>query len=231
MEVLDLGCGPGTITAGIARLVAPGTVVGVDMESDVLERARTYALSQHITNVEFQQMNAYDLQFDDNRFDFAHAHQVLQHVSDPVGVLEEMIRVTKPGGWIAVRDADYSSFAWYPMDDRLDRWLELYMAMAEINGGEPDAGRYLLAWAHQAGLSEVVATSSTWTYTAGESALTWGKTWSDRILDSALTGQLIESGLASIDELRGISQAWLEWSRSPDAWFMVPSAEILAVVP
>ncbi len=84
-------------------------------------------------------------------FDVVHAHQVLQHVADPVAALREMARVTRPGGVVAVRDSDYAAFAWYPRLPGLDRWLALYEDAARANGGEPDAGRRLLAWAHAAG--------------------------------------------------------------------------------
>jgi len=230
MTVLDLGCGPGTITAGIARLVAPGRVIAVDVEPGVVEIAASNARTQGIENIDFRVMDGYGMALEDDSIDFAHAHQVLQHVSDPVAILSEMARVTKPGGFIAVRDSDYSSFAWYPRLPELDRWMALYQATARGNSGEPDAGRYLLAWAHQAGLTDTTSTSSTWTYPAGDSARWWGAMWADRVLNTTLATQILERGLATSDELRHIHDAWLEWSEDPDAWFMVPSGELLAVV-
>ena len=231
MTVLDLGCGPGTITTGIARLIAPGRVIAVDNEPAVIEIAEANARTQGIDNIDFQVMDGYDLALEDDSIDFAHAHQVLQHVSDPVAILSEMVRVTKPGGVIAVRDSDYSSFAWYPKSPELDRWMTLYQATARGNGGEPDAGRYLLAWAHQAGLREVASTSSTWTYPAGEAAHWWGNMWADRILNTTLAEQILERDLATRDELERINRTWIDWADDPDAWFMVPSGELLGVVP
>jgi hypothetical protein len=64
------------------------------------------------------------------------------------------------GGIVAARDGDYEAFIWYADDPRLDRWLELYRLAARANGGEPDAGRRLLAWAHEAGFADVTATAS-----------------------------------------------------------------------
>ena len=231
MTVLDLGCGPGTITTGIARLVAPGRVIAVDLEESVLEMARDNARTLGVENIDFRVMDGYELALEDDSIDFAHAHQVLQHVSDPVAILREMVRVTKPGGIIAVRDSDYSSFAWYPRLPELDEWMALYQATARGNDGEPDAGRYLLAWAHQAGLVDVTSTSSTWTYPAGEPAQWWGAMWADRTLNTDLGTQIVERDLATYDELERIYQAWMDWANDPDAWFMVPSGEILAVVP
>ncbi len=160
-RVLDLGCGPGTITVDIARLVVPARVTGVDRSAEVIEQARSYAREQAVMNLDFAAMDAYHLDLPDGVFDVSHAHQVFQHLSDPVAVLREMARVTRPGGTLAIRDGDYSGFAWYPAYDELEQWRSLYLAAARANGGEPDAGRHLLAWAHQAGFTEVIATSST----------------------------------------------------------------------
>ena len=93
-----------------------------------------------------------------------------------------------------MRDSDYAAFAWYPRLPELDRWLELYRAAARANGGEPDAGRRLLAWAHAAGLDDVTATSSTWCFATPETRAWWGGMWADRITGSALADQLRARG-------------------------------------
>lgn len=144
-----------------------------------------------------------------------HAHQVLQHVGDPMQSLREMARVCRPVGVVGVRDSDYASFAWYPRLAALDRWLELYDEAARANGGEPDAGRRLLAWAHAAGLDDVTATSSTWCYATPETRSWWGGMWAARILDSALAEQLLREQRATRTELEEISSAWQEWARAP----------------
>jgi ubiquinone/menaquinone biosynthesis C-methylase UbiE len=145
-SVLDVGCGPGTITADIGRRVAPGRVLGIDASADVIEQARRDAGGG--TNVEFSVGDLYALDTRDHTFDVVHAHQVLQHLADPVGALREMKRMCKPGGLVAARDADYGAFRWYPDEPAMDRWLALYRTIARRNAGEPDAGRFLLAWAH-----------------------------------------------------------------------------------
>jgi SAM-dependent methyltransferase len=156
-----------------------------------------------------------------------HAHQVLQHVADPVAALREMIRVCRPGGVVAARDADYAGFIWYPRSAGLDRWNELYHAAARANGGEPDAGRCLLAWAHAAGAREVLGSSSTWCYCDPESRAQWGGMWAERITGSDIASQLTAAGLASPDDLEEIATAWLAWAAEPDGWISVPHGEIL----
>jgi 2-polyprenyl-3-methyl-5-hydroxy-6-metoxy-1,4-benzoquinol methylase len=230
MEVLDLGCGPGSITVGIAGRVAPGRVLAIDADAGVLGAAEVAAREAGVSNIEFAAMDAYALDVADDSFDVVHAHQVLQHLADPVAALREMARVARPGGVVAARDADYAGWIWYPTDPRLDRWQELYRSLARAAGGEPDAGRHLLAWAHAAGLTDVRATSSSWTYTAGAGAEWWGGLWAERVLSSGVAERALSSGTATQSELAEISQAWLDWGRHPDAWLAIPHGEILATV-
>src|ERR1044072_704228 len=157
-NVLDLGCGPGTITADIARRVAPGRVLGIDLSTAVIEEARRDAGGG--ANVEFSVGDLYALEMNDHTFDVVHAHQVLQHLPDPVRALREMKRVCKPGGLVAARAGDYGAFRWSPDEPAIDRGLALYQKITRRNGGEPDAGRFLLARAHAAGFVDLVPRAS-----------------------------------------------------------------------
>ena len=143
-------------------------MLGFDRAEEVLEPARAAAVDAGVHNVEFVVGDVYALDLPDGSFDVVHAHQVLQHLTDPVAALREMRRVCAPGGVVAVRDSDYATFTWLPEDPRLTRWLELYHDVARGNDAEPDAGRQLLAWAHEAGFADVDATASVWCFaTAG----------------------------------------------------------------
>ncbi|MGH3094709.1 MAG: class I SAM-dependent methyltransferase, partial [Streptosporangiales bacterium] len=130
LDVLDVGCGPGTITVDLARRVAPGTVVGIDPSEAVIEQARANAAAARAGNVTFERGDAFALAADADTFDVVHAHQLLFHLTDPVAALREMLRVVRPGGVVAARDTDYAGAMWWPADPRLDRWLELYRAVA-----------------------------------------------------------------------------------------------------
>jgi hypothetical protein len=156
---------------------------------------------------------------------------VLQHVADPVGTLRAMAALTLPGGLVAARDSDYAGMAWYPLLPELDEWMRLYQAAARANGGEPDAGRRLGAWARRAGLVDVAVTASTWCFAADGDRSWWGGMWADRILESALARQVVETDLATGDDLRRISAGWRRWAEDPDGWFAVVHGEIVARVP
>lgn len=227
-RLLDVGAGPGTITADFAGVVAHVTATEID--EGALSLSRDLAASRGLTNLDFSVEDVHALSLPDDSFDVVHAHQVLQHVGDPVQALREMRRVTRPGGIVAARDADYAGFIWFPLLPELDRWLELYQAAARANGGEPDAGRRLLAWARSAGFADVTATASTWCYAAPDEREWWGGMWADRIIESALARQLVREERATTSELQEISDAWRRWADDADGWFLVPHGEILCRV-
>jgi ubiquinone/menaquinone biosynthesis C-methylase UbiE len=221
MTLLDVGCGPGTITADLAGRVRH--VTAVDSSAEILEVAASCAPG----NVTFAVGDVHALAFADGTFDVVHAHQVLQHVADPVRALREMRRVCRPGGLVAARDGDYQGFAWYPELPELANWLALYQRVARHNGGEPDAGRRLLSWARQAGFAEVTATSSTWCFATEQDRAWWGGMWADRIRDSAIADHALAAGFATREQLDRMSAAWRAWADAPDGWLSVLHGEIL----
>ena len=227
MKVLDVGSGPGTITADLAERVPDGHVTALEVTEEAIRLARTEATARGLTNIDFAIGDVHALDFPDDTFCVVHAHQVLQHVGDPVQALREMRRVTKPGGYVAVRDSDYAAFTWYPDVPELNEWMALYQRLARANGGQPDAGRRLLSWAGEAGFAEVTATSSTWCFANEEDRAWWGGMWADRILTSALAAQALRSGYTETD-LRQISDGWRTWATAPDGWLSVLHGEVLA---
>jgi ubiquinone/menaquinone biosynthesis C-methylase UbiE len=229
-SLLDIGCGPGTITLDLARLVAPGQTVGLDRELIPLVSARAAATEQGVTNVGFTVGDVYQLDFPDHSFDIVHAHQVLQHLTDPIAALIEMRRVCRPGGFIAARDADYAAMTWFPADPRLDRWLELYHQVARANGAEPDAGRRLLSWARAAGYKDIASTATVWCYSTPDELAWWSDLWADRITQSALAHQAVSGDFADEQELADLAVGFREWAAHEDGWFAVLNAEILCRV-
>ena len=224
-SLLDVGCGPGTITADLADLVAPGAVTAVENAPDVLSVARA---ANRATATAFVVSDVHTLGFADDTFDVVHAHQVLQHIVDPVQALREMRRVCAPGGVVGVRDSDYGAFTWYPEVPELDEWLRLYRRLARRNRGEPDAGRRLLAWAHRAGFTDVQVGSSTWCFATPEDRAWWSQTWAERVVGSRFAEQAISTGLATRGDLERLADGWHSWAADPDAWFSLLHGEIVA---
>jgi ubiquinone/menaquinone biosynthesis C-methylase UbiE len=181
-----------------------------------------------VGNVEFVAGNIYDLDFEDDTFDVVHAHQVLQHLTDPVEALREMRRVAKPGGIVAVRDADFHGMSWYPAIPELDEWMDLYQRIARRNGAEPDAGRRLVSWAQAAGFTDVAPSSSNWLYATGQQRRWQARVWGERVLHSAFAEQALEYGFAQEADLTRISAGWHRWGSTDDGWFLIPNGEIIA---
>src|SRR5690242_5010960 len=229
-RVLDVGCGPGTITADLAALVPGGYVTGIDAAEDVLTQARQEAEQRGQRNVTFDTGDVYRLDFADGTFDVVHAHQVLQHLTDPVAALREMRRVCRPGGIVAARDGDYGGFFWFPGELEMTEWLALYRAVARAIGGEPDAGRHLLAWARQARFAAVEAPGRAWGYPGGADRARGGRAGGGRPAESPVGGRAVEHGLATREDLARLAKGWLRWADSEDAWLLIPHGEILAQV-
>ncbi len=230
LDLLDVGCGPGTITADLAALVSPGRVVGLDREESPLAGARAEAAARGLDNAAYVVGDVYALDFPDGSFDVVHAHQVLQHLTDPVAALREMARVVRPGGLVAVRDSDYAAMTWHPANPGLTRWNDLYHRVARSNGAEPDAGRMLRSWALAAGLDDLTSSAAAWCFATGDERLWWSGLWADRITGSALAEQALALGLATPEDLADLGAAWRAWGNAPDGWFGVLHGELLARV-
>ena len=137
--VLDVGSGPGTITAGLARRV--GRVIGIDTSEEMVDTGRSLVKDHGIDNATFRLGSAYDLPWRDSYFDVVYAHQLLQHLAEPVRALREARRVLKTGGPLAVRDADYETNGVSPKI----RLSSGYHKVTAANGPRPTR-RFLLFW-------------------------------------------------------------------------------------
>lgn len=226
MTLLDIGCGPGSVTLDLAQQVAPGRVVGIENVEEPLIAAREAASARGDTRTRFRRGDAHALPFEDDTFDVVHAHQVLQHLSDPVRALGEMARVCKPGGWVAAREADYAAMTWHPEVPELEEWRAAYRAVARGNGAEPDAARRLRAWANAAGLTRVRFTATVWNYAEPEICRWWGQGQAERYSGPTFVGHAAVHGIAEAD-LQRMARAWRSWGEDPEAWFAILHGEML----
>lgn len=159
MRILDCGCGPGSITLGIAEKVMPGGVTGIDMGGAQLVEARERARRLGV-RAEFQEASVYDLPFQASSFDGVFSHALFEHLAHPQEALKELYRVLKPGGFIALRSPDWGGFVLQPLDPDLAQTLAAYQEMQRANGGDVYAGRKLPAWLSEAGFKYVVPSAS-----------------------------------------------------------------------
>lgn len=154
MCVLDFGCGPGTISMGLAEAVEPGELHGIDMEESQIEMARGAASAGGHRNAAFQTADVTDLPFEDNSFDVAHCNALLMHVPDTKAVLAEVRRVLKPEGIVSSREMFVdSSF----LEPELSGGWDTFSKLITANGGHPQIGKELKREFLEAGFSDISA--------------------------------------------------------------------------
>ncbi|QUW19409.1 class I SAM-dependent methyltransferase [Agrococcus sp. Marseille-Q4369] len=224
MRILDVGCGPGSITIDLARRVGDaGHVVGIDASAEVVEHARRAAADAGVGNVEFLVGDAYAPP--GGEFDVVHAHQVLQHLGEPVSALAAWRRL---GRVVAARDVIYSSTAMHPLTPELARWREIVVALQAANGGDGDAGAKLKAWAREAGFSSIETDVETRCFESAPGREFWGGQWAERAVHSAFADGTERFGLADAAERQRIADAWRAWTADDDGWMAMLHGWIIA---
>ena len=219
MSLLDCGCGPGSITLGLAEIVAPGQVVGIDIGDKQIELAQAHAVSRGISNVHFETGDIYDQRFADNSFDAVFSNAVLSHLRDPLAALTEISRVLKPGGVVGIRNPDFNGNLIDPDDPILLRTWEIIVKLVEANGGNPSIGKHQRTLLRQAGLINVEASAIYESYGSLESVRYWGDGLTEFLHEESHVRQFTELGLANAGDLTEMSMAWEKWADNPDAFF------------
>ena len=211
LRVLDFGCGPGTISMGLARAVEPGELHGIDMEESQIEMARAAAAVGGHDNATFHTGNAADLPFENDSFDVAHCHAVLMHIPDTQAVLAEIKRVLKPGGVISCREMIGGSTFFEPDVGDLGGALATFLKLLEANMGHAQMGKELKGALAEAGFGDIHASASFESFaTTGDVHFFHGFV-SGWFFSPATLEPVTKHGLASqeqIDNWRGSLDQW-----------------------
>ncbi|KAI0425008.1 methyltransferase type 11 [Xylaria sp. FL1042] len=234
MRILDVGCGPGTITLDLADHVPEGSVTGVDSSSQAIETARELCKQRGTANASFSVGDVSKLPFDDDSFDVVHAHQVLGHLPGkqdepgPVWGLREMRRVCKPGGLVCAREVDWSTIVIYPRVEGVNESLALLGRLAQ-NAGKTMAGGRGREFARRAGFSaeQISASAAVVTHT-NEAGREWaGANMASRLEASSDLKKAVELGFATEEEVARMPKAWREWAKSDDAFYSMVDGQIV----
>ncbi len=154
MRALDVACGSGAVTRVMAKIAGQGMATGVDLSQSRLDQARSRAASDHL-EIEFVCGKAQALPFADATFDYVHARMLFQYLEQPENVLDEMIRVTKPGGRVVLIDLDGQLNQLYPLPSAVSEDLNEALRLLGEQGFDPSVGRKLLTMCTHAGLTSL----------------------------------------------------------------------------
>jgi ubiquinone/menaquinone biosynthesis C-methylase UbiE len=215
MRLLDAGCGPGSITLGLAAAVAPGEAVGVDLQPAQVEQARALAAACGFAGARFEAADIYRLPYPDGSFDAVFANGVLMHLVDPARALAELRRVLRPGGIAGLRDPDLGTTIYAPTTPLLERWLSLRALVRQHNGGDPFLSRHYRRLLLEAGFFSAEAGASV------DSAGSGRETLRHAAFLKAMLDGLARTALAQ----KWLDQAGLEATAAEiDAWARRPGA-------
>jgi 2-polyprenyl-3-methyl-5-hydroxy-6-metoxy-1,4-benzoquinol methylase len=217
-RVLDVGCGPGSITLGLAEVAAH--VTGVDVDDEEFADARGYAADHGIGNVEFREGSIYELAFDDASFDVGTLFSMMETLDDPLAGLAEVRRVVRPGGLIGVSSIEYGGLILHGPDEALlRRFYELRLRIWQAQGDVHfHRGRELRSLLLRAGFVDVEVGLTYFSYGTEERIRQFGLGRAADCRDEWYVDSIARYGLAEPAELDELESAWIRWSESPDAF-------------
>jgi len=222
MSLLDCGCGVGSITLDLAELVAPGPVIGVDIDESQLEIARDNAQQRGLANVKFEQRDVYELKFDSGTFDIVLAHTLLQHLSDPLRIIQELRRVLKPSGIAAISDDDLDTVIISPPDHRLNKMVSIWKNLVSFNGGSPFYSRNLRGLMLEAGFTRTEGFAiAAEHYGRLEETRRMASVIQQQFGDPMLMDLVVSQGWAIEAELNELVDCIPKWGERPDAFMAI----------
>jgi len=200
-HVLDAGCGPGTITSGIADAVFPGHVTAIDIQPERIESARRLSEGLQMVNIRFAVATVCRLPFADASFDVTFAHALLEHVHQPLEAMAELRRVTRPGGFLALCSPDWDAFEFDSAGPEVMEAIATYRQMQD----------------HQHGCTRAGAKLTRWMTRSGFMILNRGE-WADEEASPATMAEQLALRLQAEGHLRSAS-ALRNWASQPGARF------------
>lgn len=229
-RVLDFGCGPGTISVGLARAVGEGGELhGVDLEESQIQIARAAARAGGHGNATFHVGSVTDMPFEDGYFDAAHCHTLLNHVPDTQAALAEVRRVLKPGGVLGCRELFVASCFVEPGSALIDEAWGIFTRLLAANGGHPQMGKELGGALMDAGFSDIRTSASFDFFGAPEDVAFLHAFILDWFFSPRVTGAAVMLGLATPERLEAMREALAEWRDAPSACGAFAFGEALAV--
>ncbi|KAJ6006710.1 S-adenosyl-L-methionine-dependent methyltransferase [Penicillium sp. IBT 35674x] len=234
MRILDIGCGPGSITLDLAGLVPQGTIVGIDCSETAINSAKELVQKRNVENATFEVANVLKLPYEDETFDIVCAHQVLIHLpneSSKIGAVEglkEMRRVCKTGGIVCARECDWRSAVVHPSIPGVLESMKLVEDLTALKRTSPYGGMARF-WAENAGFrsADIDTSASVVYYSCPEEVRWWGETMAQRLEQGSSLDTGVKEGLISVDQKATLPLGWRTWSAQSDAFFSMTDVQFI----
>ncbi|KAM0426615.1 hypothetical protein ACHAQK_012328 [Fusarium lateritium] len=244
--LLDVGCGPGSITIDIARRFPSARVLGLDSDSDAISMARSNAESAGVANVLFEIGDGLNLAaastpdsiFNtilnvEGGFDVVHTHQLHMHVQDAAKLMCELRAVSKPcGGLVCCRESDHGMVAFWPEKESMKQFISAIPMMLLGRGQDPYVGRKFISHALAAGFEKenMDVSVGTWIYSTPKERQEWANIMVGSIQSQETSDQIrnevATSGSRGMNMFQVLKE-WEDWVQAEDGWYAIPCPQII----
>ena len=228
--IIDFGSGLGQFTRAMGRAVPRGRVVGIERDQMQLDRSKRLAADDDEPRlVDFRAGDVLDLDLPEREwgtYDIAHARFVLEHVSDPLRVVRNMVRAVRSGGRILLADDDHDVLRLFPEPPGLNELWRAYMRTYDRNGNDPFIGRRLVSLLHNAGARPL---RNTWIFFGGCAGMESFDVIAANMLGVIKTARpaILDGALLEESAFDTAVENYESWASRPDAslWFSMCWAE------
>jgi ubiquinone/menaquinone biosynthesis C-methylase UbiE len=231
MSVVDIGCGQGTITTGLAQAVAPGEVLGFDLQEDHIRYGQGLAEEQEITNLQFRVGDVYRPPCEPESFDVAYANAVISHLSRPDDALRSVWTLLKPGGLIALRDRGggylISGLNEKEVRQAYEIDIQVIDATSQNPYGSQTIGEVMHRLCRAAGFEDPRVTAS-WSV---ESTASLSARGARSALPDQLAERALELRLTNPTELGRLDEKYVEWLGDADGYMASSWMQVVARKP
>ena len=231
LRVLDLGCGPGSISVGLAKAIEPGELHGIDMEESQIAIARASAAAGGHANATFHVGDATDLPFEDGHFDVVHTHAVLMHIPETEQTLSEVNRVLKSGGILASREMINSASFTGPAESLDPVAWDTFGKLVAARGGKPDIGLDLKNVFIEAGFVDIQWSASFDMFPTIEDVAFFHAFVNQWFLSDEVMEPAMQFGIATREQFESWRDDLDRWDGQPSALAAIAFGEAIGFKP
>jgi SAM-dependent methyltransferase len=220
MALLDCGCGPGSITIDFAEALAPSEVVGIDVNTAALQRARRAAEERGVKSVRFEEASIYELPFADATFDAVWTSSTIQWLRRPRLALNEVLRVLKPGGVYGSRDRCTTGDIFGNSNPNVRLAWRLHYRLNAHNGLSPRLAEKLRGMLIETGFERVISSASYENHGGWDGARFASQLYLNA-LSSGFGEEMVKRNWINREKRERLIAAWMEWGSDPKSYYAI----------